>query len=97
MTHAAKKLLRTAAARGWTFLVTSCGTVDYRGPSAKDAWAAVEATEEATVHFIAPTGKRAGSAFMIDSAEPDETVADCTASSAPEGREFETMAATAVI
>jgi hypothetical protein len=80
--HAAKALLRAAQEKGWTMRVQYDDEVDYDGPSAKDAWVAVEATEAAWVSFFDAAGNKVGAAFLMapgpGTCQPDESIVDYT-------------------
>jgi hypothetical protein len=92
----ALKLLKEAAAKGWTFKVYGGGELDYKGPSASAAWEAVKATEEANVVFYSAAGEKLGVAFLMapgpGSCEPEETLVDhtCSAEGKPKS-EFELL------
>jgi len=81
---AALKLLKDAAAMGWTFVVPNPdyagGEPDYKGASAAACWAAVKATDEANVVFYDAAGKKVGVAYLMApgpiTCDPEETLVD---------------------
>lgn len=88
----ALKLLREAAALGWTFKVDGGGDEpDYVGASAAAAWEAVKATDEAWVSFRDAQGNKLGRAHLMApgpmTCSDDETLVDHTCP----GNEFEEL------
>jgi len=95
MSITALKLLKSAAAKGWTFKVYGPDEPDYVGASAVKAWEAVKATEEANVGFFAD-GKRLGVAYLMApsamTCSDEETLVDysCAEEGSPKN-EFELL------
>jgi hypothetical protein len=89
----ALKLLKTAAAKGWTFEVDQG---DDDGPvatkSGPKAWTLVKEVDEAWVEFFNATGESLGSAHLMAPSKitcsPEESLVNYTCS---ERNEFETL------
>ena len=81
MSNYLRKMLKDAAAEGFTFYCIYDGVTDYSGSNVGEAYRALTAFCQMELILRDAHGNHMGWALVIDGPKPDEVIADCNSGS----------------